>query len=519
MRSAPYRLELAQRAAIAVTLVCSVAACIAFYFEIRLPYVRWRWAATGIVALIALALLLSARCRDHLSPILKVLVLTAVAAAGCLYADNVLRVTLFAVGVSCAGYLVTQIVGLLLPMRWQPRIDAAAANVTLLFGSISSMLALAEILLWILSPAPGLPGAEPASVGPVPIPRPVGGARAETPLGRSPDNKRGQTAFEGLPTLAEADALLGPGVLAAARERANALTMPPEWQRREIQVAGAYRASYWQGVLHVYNSDGMRMIGPPPPKDPWSFRVLVLGDSLTYGDGIEERFTYSRQLERLLRRRWRGDLVNAGFDGAQSEDIVRAARRIIPQTRPDLVIYGVCLNDFLPSGVGQYDGSVRLPEFIRAKTRIVPVAELLMSNALMRLGITRDFYDDILYGIPEYRTRFARDIAELEEIVRAAGLPPVIALVLDQDPEEGGRGQQIAWLAEESLTAAGMMVLSTDDYYRRFSGVHRFRISRWEGHPNEEANAIWALMLERAVEKDARLTNYMIRERDSAQSR
>ena len=133
-------------------------------------------------------------------------------------------------------------------------------------------------------------------------------------------------------------------------------------------MPGASRAVYWQGVLHVYNSDGFRMIGPPPTKDPSSFRVLVLGDSLTYGDGIEERFTYSRQLERLLRRRWRVEIVDAGVDGAQSEDIVRIARRLVPELQPDLVIYGVCLNDFLPSGVGQYDESIRLPQFIRSHT-------------------------------------------------------------------------------------------------------------------------------------------------------
>ena len=48
-----------------------------------------------------------------------------------------------------------------------------------------------------------------------------------------------------------------------------------------------------------------------------------------------ERFTYSRQLERLLRRKWRVDIVNAGFDGAQSEGVVRIARHMIPQTQPD----------------------------------------------------------------------------------------------------------------------------------------------------------------------------------------
>ena len=513
MRSAPHSLELAQRAAIAVMLLVSAAAGIAFHLEIRFPLVRWRWGATGIAALLALALLLSALCRNRQLPVVSALVLAAAAAAGCVFADNILLGTLLALGFSGAGYLTVQLFGFLLPMRWQPRIDAAAINATLLIGSISSVFVAAEILLWILSPPPGSLSSKPPSAGPAaPVPHSVVEAQPQTSSRPLPDRGREAVSDE-LPTLAEADALLEPGVLAAARERANALTMPPEWEQREVQVAGDYRASYWQGVLHVYNSDGMRMIGSPPPKNPSAFRVLVLGDSLTYGEGIEERFTYSRQLERLLRRKWRVDLVNAGFDGAQSEDILRTARRMIPQTRPDLVIYGVCLNDFLPSGVGQYDGSIRLPKLIRTRTRVGPVAELLISNALIRLGITRDFFDDILYSVPEYRARFARDVAELEQIVRANGLPPVIAVVLDQFPEEDGKGQQIALLAEESLAAAGINVLRTDDYYRRFSGVSTLRVSKWEQHPSEEANAIWALMLEQAVEKELRLTNYMAQSR------
>jgi hypothetical protein len=240
-------------------------------------------------------------------------------------------------------------------------------------------------------------------------------AERQTGFGRIPsrslDRERGsgrdaaasqsaaQTLSVRTPTLAEADALLEPDFVAAARRRADALSMASEWERREVQMPGAYRAVYWQGALQVYNSDGMRMIGSPPPKNPSLFRVLVLGDSMTYGDGIEEWFTYSRQLERLLRgQRWRVEVVNAGISGAQSQDIVRVARRLIPEMQPDLVIYGVCLNDFLPSGVGQYDGSIRLPGFIRARTRVGPVAELLISNASIRLGITKDFFDDILQG-------------------------------------------------------------------------------------------------------------------------
>ena len=518
MSSVKDRLAFAHRAAIVVILVALAIVGTVYFFDIRLAKVKWLRVANGLAVALTIAVLLGAWCRNRWLPMLTALVLTATVAAGCAYADNVLLVLLLAVGLGCSGYLVTQIIGFLLPMHWQPRIDAAAINATLLIGSISSVLVLAEILLWIPITTPGLPSGKPPAIDRAPIPHRADEPQAETPLRHLPD-RRGQTVSEGLPTLAEADALLEPEILAAARQRANALSMPPEWERREAQVPGASLAAYWQGVLHVYNSDWMRMIGSPPPKNPSSFRVLVLGDSLTYGDGIEERFTYSRQLERLLRRQWRVDVVNAGFDGAQSEDIVRTARRMIPQTRPGLVIYGVCLNDFLPSGVGQYDGSIRLPKLIRTRTRIGPVAELLISNALIRLGIRRDFFDDILYGIPEYRARFARDAAELEQIVREDGLPSVIAVVLDQFPEDGGKGQHIAMLVEESLAAAEMNVLYTEDYYRRFSGVSTLWVSKWERHPSEEANAIWALMLQQAVKKVLRLTDYTIPPTASARSR
>jgi len=70
----------------------------------------------------------------------------------------------------------------------------------------------------------------------------------------------------------------------------------------------------------------------------------------------------------------------------------------------------------------------------------------------------------------------------------------MVSIVLDQSPEYGGRGYKIAKIAEKLLTQGGAEVIETEDYYRRYSG-HTMNISRWEGHPNEVANYIWASML------------------------
>ena len=110
-------------------------------------YSRSQWALSGVGVAVTLVVLLSAWFRHRQGPILTAFLLMGAAVVTCIYADDVLLVTALAVGVTSADYLATPFVGFLLPVRWQPWIDAAAINVTLLLGSISSMLVLAEILL------------------------------------------------------------------------------------------------------------------------------------------------------------------------------------------------------------------------------------------------------------------------------------------------------------------------------------------------------------------------------------
>jgi hypothetical protein len=44
------------------------------------------------------------------------------------------------------------------------------------------------------------------------------------------------------------------------------------------------------------------------------------------------------------------------------------------------------------------------------------------------------------------------------------------------------------------MREAGFAVISLDPYYEAFNG-RRFIVSGWEGHPDEEANALFAAML------------------------
>ncbi len=302
------------------------------------------------------------------------------------------------------------------------------------------------------------------------------------------------------------------------------LTMPAEWKRRPAKVEGDEHAYYWHNILHVHNRYRMRRVGEFPPKQAGTFRIIVLGDSLTYGYGIAEEDTYPRVLERELGKTFRVEVLNLGASGAQSEDVFRSLQRHVSALQPDLVVYGVCVNDFLPSGVGQYESNRAYPvpipykhHFIE-KTMTGKLLEKHYDALLMRWGLRADFITDILKDFDGYQTRFAGDVKAMNAFSMLHGLPPMVAMVLDQFPDTKGKGYQVVLAAERHLREAGMRVIPAD-YIRRNDGRRDWYVSRWEGHPNEKANRAFAEEIAKGLVDLPELQPYRRTAGDSARSR
>lgn len=275
------------------------------------------------------------------------------------------------------------------------------------------------------------------------------------------------------------------------------LAMPPQWARRTVQIPGAALAYYWHGTLHVHNRDEMRLVGEFPPRKPDTFRIIAVGDSLTYGYGIAAEDTYPALLERRLNTAFRVEVLNLGVSGAQSEDVFHVLRQHLPILKPELVIYGVCPNDFLPSGRGEYQNNrayaVPLPykdHFIR-NTLTGRFLEKRYDALLMKMGLRVDFLTDILRDFDGYQTRFARDVKAMNAHVQERGLPPIFAMVLDQYPDTKDTWYKVVLAAERHLRDGGVRVIPSD-YIKRHDGTRDWRVSAWEGHPNEKANQVFA---------------------------
>jgi hypothetical protein len=209
------------------------------------------------------------------------------------------------------------------------------------------------------------------------------------------------------------------------------------------------------------------------------------------------------------------ELLNLGVDGYQSNHVLQVIKTHISTLKSNLVVYAVCLNDFLPTTIGSYSDntaySIPLPDgvkkFLIENTRTGALLTSLYDGALRGLHLRMDFFDDILANFDGYQTRFAQDVQEMNATVLAAGLPQLVALVVDPYPAYRPKGYQIAMVAEAALARAGAVVIPTEDYYRRYNGQAMY-ISRWEGHPNEIANIIWANMIAKVLRGRADLQAY-----------
>ena len=129
--------------------------------------------------------------------------------------------------------------------------------------------------------------------------------------------------------------------------------MPPD-----VVVLGWYdrpRWSYFDAggcVEYRINSLGFRDHEFPLEKPAGEFRVIAIGDSFTFGQGVQLDDSWPQQLERELRKRRTGavEVVNAGYCRGNSpayyaEWLPKEGMKLAP----DRVIVAVCLNDLLES--------------------------------------------------------------------------------------------------------------------------------------------------------------------------
>ena len=108
------------------------------------------------------------------------------------------------------------------------------------------------------------------------------------------------------------------------------------------------------------NADGMRdEAAHVNPKPTGVYRILLVGDSFTFGTGNRYEDIWPVVLERnLAAAGWNADVVKAGVEGSDTRRELLIMRKHVPRYRPDLVVMAFLPNDlFTNQPLGQAAGA------------------------------------------------------------------------------------------------------------------------------------------------------------------
>lgn len=139
----------------------------------------------------------------------------------------------------------------------------------------------------------------------------------------------------------------------------------------------------WDGTWYEIDSRGFRGPERTPTFHDGELRIACIGDSCTFGKGVNEADTWPRQLEAALVADGRDAKVfNLGINGAAAATYRTLLDEHADALRPNVVVIGYNINDF-PNTIEAVDKKVYQDRSLR---RLVPRG---VRDALGRLALYR----------------------------------------------------------------------------------------------------------------------------------
>ncbi len=241
------------------------------------------------------------------------------------------------------------------------------------------------------------------------------------------------------------------------------------------------------------NSLGLRDHEYPVEKDPGVLRVLVLGDSITFGWGADLEDTYSKVLERKLNE-------EAGAEGTQFEvissgvgnynsvmEVSYLAERGL-QLDPDVVILGFFLNDAEP-----------LPTptkgFLAEHSYLYVFAAAgfdAVSRQFFGRGDWRDYYSSLYDESNPGWVDCQTALRELSTICQERDIPLLVMLI--PELHQLGEDYPFADVHQKVATIFDEQPVEVLDATSAFTGEDppTLWVSRQDAHPNAKGHAILA---------------------------
>ena len=268
-----------------------------------------------------------------------------------------------------------------------------------------------------------------------------------------------------------------------------------------------------------WNQAGFRGRDFQTPKPPNVYRVVVLGDSITWGVGLSEDERYTRLAEQQLQDRFSNrniEVLNLSLRGIPTVRQRDMLLHLVDLVQTDCVVVGFSFNDPQP----------RLQSYAVELDRYQPLFATL--HVLRSCGLARsaDFLhqrtDQLLRNMglvpqwPEALDRvyrpdssewqaFEQALADMRAMCVKRNLPPPIFAPLllgsgDFNEPDELLSRTIAWCrqAEAAAQRHGFLTINMEESFRA-QGSRDRHVNRWDQHPSADCHQIYASHIAGAI--------------------
>ena len=241
------------------------------------------------------------------------------------------------------------------------------------------------------------------------------------------------------------------------------------------------------GVSVRINSDGFRDHEYQIARNG-KRRVIFLGDSLTFGWGVEESKTFKEILEAAVSKVVPTEVLNFGTGNYNTAQEVNLFLEKGLKYRPDEVIVFYFINDAEPTpAVSHWEmlGHLRIVTFLWSR----------VNSALVRLGRSkqfREYYADLYADQQPGWIAAKAAFVQLGDICRENGITLKVILLpelhmLHDYPFAGQHGKVMAFLRDKGIEARDLA-----PFFAAETNPTRLWVAADDAHPNEIAHALIA---------------------------
>lgn len=278
------------------------------------------------------------------------------------------------------------------------------------------------------------------------------------------------------------------------------------WTFQDVTTSsdnGGYFSRRWARTNPVHlNAWGFRERAFDAVKAPGAYRIAVVGDSFTFGNGIRQQDRFSDLLQAHLPGHF--EVLNFGRPGANTPEHRQLVESLITQIHPDFVLLQWYVNDTEDDDSGARPKSLPLMpirflhDWLNERSALYTVANMQWAETQVALGWTNS-YEEYLkrrLGDPNSHDSLLdrRLLTELIDVCQRQEVPLGIVLFPDTAASLGA-DYPFGYLHQRVLDVCAAQSITCLDLRRDFSLIHERRslwANRLDHHPSALANEIAA---------------------------